>query len=71
MRSVLSIGLSDLEENKVDEEFDKYIKEKIEERKVAKQNKDFAAADKIRDELLERGIVIKDTREVTIYEIRG
>ena len=69
--SVLSIGLSDLEENEVDEELDKYIQEKIEERKLAKQNKDFATADKIRDELLERGIVIKDTREGTIYEIRG
>ena len=35
----------------------------------AKKNKDFALADKIRDELLSKNIVLKDTREGTTYEI--
>ena len=38
-------------------------------RKEAKINKDFELADKIRNELLEKGIAIKDTREGTTYEI--
>ena len=41
----------------------------IEKRKEAKANKDFALADKIRDELLEKGIVLKDTREGTTFEV--
>ena len=41
---------------------------KIEERKAAKKEKDFAKADAIREELLSRGIVIKDTREGTVWE---
>ena len=35
----------------------------IEERKAAKKAKDFALADAIRAELLEKGIVLEDTRE--------
>ena len=46
-----------------------YINESIEKRKNAKQNKDFALADSIRNELLEKGIVLKDTREGTIFEV--
>ena len=41
---------------------------KIEQRNNAKKNKDFALADKIRDELLEKGIKLLDTREGTKYE---
>lgn len=42
---------------------------KINERNEAKKNKDYELADKIRNELLEKGIVLKDTREGTIYEV--
>ncbi len=35
----------------------------IEKRQEARKNKDFALADKIRDDLLDRGIVLEDTRE--------
>ena len=42
----------------------------IEKRKEAKKNKDFELADSIRNELLEKGIIIKDTREGTTYEIQ-
>ena len=39
-------------------------------RYLAFNGKHFALADKIRDELLHKGIVLKDTREGTIYEIK-
>jgi cysteinyl-tRNA synthetase len=58
-----------IKSNEVDEELLKYINEKIEERKQAKINKDFELADKVRNELLEKGIQLKDTREGTTFEI--
>jgi cysteinyl-tRNA synthetase len=39
------------------------IEKLIEERQAARKAKNFARADEIRDELLEKGIVLKDTRE--------
>ena len=64
--TVLSLDLTKEESIEIDEEF---INLKIQERKEAKQNKDFARADMIREELLNRGIVLKDTREGTIFEV--
>ena len=65
------LGLDLLKENKkeIDEDLEKYILSKIEERNNAKKNKDFTLADNIRNELLEKGIILKDTREGTIYEV--
>ena len=48
---------------------DAYILEKIEERKQAKENRDFNLADSIRDELLEAGVRLIDTKEGTSYEV--
>ena len=48
---------------KVDTELESYVLAKIEERKAAKKEKDFAKADAIRAELLDKGIIIEDTRE--------
>ncbi len=45
-----------------------WIEEQIEKRKAAKKEKNFAEADRIRAELLEKGIVLKDTREGTTWE---
>ena len=42
---------------------DEEIEALIEERTKAKKDKDFAKADRIRDELKEKGIVLEDTRE--------
>ena len=42
----------------------------IEKRTEAKKNKDFALADSIREELLKQGIILKDIREGTIYEVK-
>ena len=65
---VLSLDL--LKEEVVDKELLKYINEKIELRKKAKENKDYILADKIRDELALKNIIIKDTREGVTFEIR-
>jgi cysteinyl-tRNA synthetase len=47
------------EEELLEEEIDKLI----EERQTARKNKNFALADQIRDQLLEKGILLEDTRE--------
>ena len=65
---LLSLDL--LKEDKIDEELEKYILEKIEERNVAKKNKDYSKADNIREELESRGILISDTREGTSYQLK-
>ena len=46
-----------------------YDKELIEERKKAKENKDYLLADKIREELLNKNIRLIDTKDNTTYEI--
>ena len=46
-----------------------YINERIEARRTAKQNKDYAGADAIRAELLEKGITLIDTKEGTKFTI--
>lgn len=56
-------------ESSVDSELKEYILAKIEERKAAKKEKNFAKADAIRDELAAKGIQIKDTREGTVWGI--
>ena len=42
---------------------DEEIEKLIEERQAARKAKNFARADEIRDELLAKGIILKDTRE--------
>ena len=64
---VLSLDL--LKEEKHDTELVQYIEEMIEKRKAAKTNKDYALADQIREELQNKGIILKDTREGTTYEV--
>jgi len=49
--------------NKEAEILDSDIEALIEERQQARKDKNFARADEIRDELLAKGIVLKDTRE--------
>ena len=65
---VLSLGLIE-EEKEVSEELEEMILAKIEERNIAKKNKDYALADKIRDELFEKGVKLIDSREGTTYEL--
>ena len=71
MDEVLSLQLEKAWEDKeadVDDELASYVEKKIEERKEAKKAKDFAKADAIREELLAKGIVLKDTRAGTFWE---
>lgn len=56
-------GVLGIETTKEEEILDEDIEKLIEERQNARKNKDFARADEIRDQLLEQGIVLKDTRE--------
>ena len=48
---------------KEEEMLDSDIEKLIEERQNARKNKDFKRADEIRDELLNKGIILEDTRE--------
>lgn len=59
------------EETTVDADLEAYILERIEARKAAKKAKDFAQADAIREELLSKGIVIRDTREGTVWSMEA
>ena len=52
-----------LTKERKDEILEDEILELIEKRQDARKNKDFALADKIRDDLLDKGIVLEDTRE--------
>ena len=42
---------------------DAEIKKRIEERQAARRRRDFAEADRIRDQLLSQGIQLEDTKE--------
>ena len=53
---------------KEEEILDDDIERLIEERQAARKDRNFARADEIRDELLEKGIVLKDTREGVKWE---
>ena len=66
---VLSLDLlKEEKDDEVDDELTTFVEAKIAERAEAKKNKDFAKADAIRDELLTKGIAIKDTREGVVWE---
>lgn len=55
---------SDSEENKYTEE----IKRLLEERKTARENKQWEKSDKLRDEIFKKGYIVKDTKEGMILE---
>lgn len=73
---VLSLNLTmakaaqETEKQSVDAAFEAYILAKIQERKEAKAARDFAKADEIREELLQKGVVIKDTREGVVWSVQ-
>ena len=65
---VLGLDLLKKEEIRLDID-EKYILDKIEERRKAKENKDYLLADKIRGELLNKNVRLIDTKDNTTYEI--
>lgn len=66
---VLSLGLTSLRgaASDVDQELVHYVEEMIQQRALAKKEKNFARADEIREELAAKGILLKDTREGTLW----
>lgn len=67
---VLSLGLTkawETEKAETDTELSAYVEGMIAERAAAKKAKDFARADEIREQLKEQGIILKDTREGTLW----
>ncbi len=71
---VLSLDLTKAQPEKanspeIDSELEAYILEQISLRAEAKKAKNFAEADRIRAELLEKGVTLLDTREGTTYSL--
>ena len=67
---VLSLNLMSDDSETLSKDLQIYIKDMIDKRNVAKTNKNYEEADAIRDILYEKGIIIKDTKDKTEYEIR-
>ena len=65
---VLSLDLKKVDKT-ISAEFTKEIQDKIDERTAAKKKKDFALADRIRDDLASKGVRLIDTKDGTTYEI--
>ncbi len=74
---VLMLGLKDAFEEKIEnteteinEDMKKYLETKIEERRIAKQEKNYAKADEIRNEILSKGFELIDTKDGTTYKVK-
>lgn len=68
---VLSLDLlKDNDESVIEENLKVYIEEMINKRNEAKKNNNYEEADKIREELSRKGVVLKDTRDGTKYEVK-
>ena len=75
---VLQLGLTDaiskkVEETevvKIDQELKAYIETKIEERRIAKLEKNYAKADEIRNELSSKNIELIDTKDGTTFKLK-
>jgi cysteinyl-tRNA synthetase len=55
----------------VDRELASWVEDRLAERATARAARDFPAADRIRDELLDRGIVVEDTPTGARWSVRG
>jgi cysteinyl-tRNA synthetase len=62
------LGIIDFSVVELDEQIDVYMKNLLNDRNQAKISKNFELADKIRDELLEKGYKIIDGREGSFLE---
>jgi cysteinyl-tRNA synthetase len=63
---ILAVGPSPAQ---VDPEFARWVEERIGARTAARKTKDFAAADRIRAELLARGVIIEDSPSGTTWRV--
>lgn len=55
--------LEEFEKNKNIEEIPEEIKELVEQRKIARQNKDWAKSDELRDLIAQKGYIVKDQKQ--------
>jgi cysteinyl-tRNA synthetase len=67
----LSLGLLDKEDVSLSLDEIKEIEDLVKERDIAKRDKDYNKADEIRELLNKKGIIIKDSKDGTIWEIKG
>jgi cysteinyl-tRNA synthetase len=58
-----------ISKNADDQSFEETVKARIAERDAARNAKNFAESDRIRDELAKMGVVLKDTKDGTTWEI--
>ena len=65
---VLGIDLTELVSTKANID-ENQILDLIEQRKVARETKDFSRADEIRDELISHGVVIEDGPKGTTWHV--
>lgn len=68
--SVLDVLSPDDDADSLDEELSAWVEAMIAERVLARKNRDFAAADRIRDELAGRGVVLEDTLGGTRWKLQ-
>jgi cysteinyl-tRNA synthetase len=64
------LGLQDIEENN-NEKLDQALQILIDMRNQARKSKNFELSDQIRNQLLEKGIELKDSREGTTYVLNS
>jgi cysteinyl-tRNA synthetase len=69
MDRVLGLGVESMEEKKA--ALDAETEDLVRRRDEARKSRNFAEADRIRDELLSRGIVLEDTPEGTRARPKG
>jgi cysteinyl-tRNA synthetase len=70
LTAVLGLNLLPKAETSGDDISGQEIEAMIEKRNQARKERDFAEADRIRDELLSRGIVLEDRKEGTIWKVK-
>jgi len=58
-------------ESSTDDDLVAWVEQKLEERREARADKDWARADAIRDEITARGIVLEDTAQGTRWSVSG
>ena len=65
---VLGLNLKDYTANKENEAIPENILKIVEERKIARENKDFRKSDELRDLLKEKGYIVKDSKDGMILD---
>ncbi len=65
------LGIRIDEENTKKEEIPQEILDLVEQRKIARENKDWAKSDELRDLITQKGYIIKDTKEGQIIKLNN